>query len=88
MVDAKTGRVAPDPNHPATRRQLLEYQIYYAAHAVYLYDGESDTLKKVCFPQLPGSRRAMRTGVIIGIAVGAAATAAGFALQQWVTRFL
>lgn len=82
MVDAKTGRIAPDPNHPATRRQLLEYQIYYAAHAVYLFDGETNKLKKVRFPQLPGSRRAMKTGIIIGVALGAATTATVFALLQ------
>ena len=49
VVEVKTGDVAPDPLHPATRRQLLEYGLVFGV-GVLLLDAEAGTLVEVEFP--------------------------------------
>jgi hypothetical protein len=51
VVEVKSGARAPDPLHPPTRRQLLEYQLGYAGTAgVLLVDMERRRVIRVRFP--------------------------------------
>lgn len=52
VAEVKTGTRAPDPAHPATRRQLLEYQLVFDVDGVLLVDMEAETLHAVEFPIL------------------------------------
>lgn len=47
VAEVKTGRRAPDPTHPATRRQLMEYLIAFPVHGVLLVDMESGRLRRI-----------------------------------------
>lgn len=50
VAEVKTGAVATDPLHVATRRQLLEYQLGYAdARGVLLVDMERGAVMRVRF---------------------------------------
>jgi hypothetical protein len=58
VAECKTGEVAPRLTTAATRRQLLEYQVAYAACGVALVDATAGTVQEVRFdlPSLsPGS---------------------------------
>ncbi|MFT4974888.1 MAG: hypothetical protein ACI8S6_000771 [Myxococcota bacterium] len=50
IAEVKTGRLAPDPNFPATRRQLLEYQLAFDVDGVILVAPEQQTIVYVDFP--------------------------------------
>lgn len=50
VAEVKTGALAPDPRHPATRRQLLEYRLAFPVHGVLLVDMESRRVHRVDFP--------------------------------------
>ena len=50
VAEVKTGTTAPDPTHPATRRQLLEYLHVFDAHGVLLVDMEAQRVHRVAFP--------------------------------------
>lgn len=50
VAEVKTGRRAPDPAHPATRRQLLEYQRVFQPDGLLLVDVEGEALITVAFP--------------------------------------
>lgn len=52
VVEVKTGRVAPDPTSPTTRRQLLEYCLVFGSDRLLLLDMESRQLQTIVFPQL------------------------------------
>lgn len=54
VADVKTGRKAPDPGQPATRRQLLEYLLAFEADGALVVDMEARTLHEVSFPGLLG----------------------------------
>lgn len=55
VAEVKTGDVAPNPLHPATRRQLLEYLITHEADGVLLVDVPAGRVVEVRFPELePG----------------------------------
>lgn len=54
VADVKTGRQAPDPRQPATRRQLLEYLLVFEADGALVVDMESRTLRAISFPGLLG----------------------------------
>lgn len=57
IVEVKTGKKAPDPAYPATRRQLFEYAHLFGVDALFLLDGEKLTLVRVEFDApSPGSR--------------------------------
>jgi len=64
VAEVKTGSKAPDPNFPATRRQLLEYAHVFAPYGVLLVDAEAGTIREVCFPERinGGLRPRPRTG--------------------------
>lgn len=53
VADVKTGLRAPDPTNPATRRQLLEYQIAFDVDGVLLIDMHVGRICEVRFPE-PG----------------------------------
>ena len=52
VAEVKTGDVAPNPLHPATRRQLLEYLLIFEPVAVLLVDVEEGDVMEVEFPSL------------------------------------
>lgn len=54
VAECKTGEVAPRLTTAATRRQLLEYQVAYAACGVALVDATAGTVQEVRF-SLPDS---------------------------------
>jgi hypothetical protein len=49
VVDAKSGSEGVDPTSIATRRQLLEYFIYYNADNAYVYNSKENSLHLVSF---------------------------------------
>ncbi|MEZ4232272.1 MAG: hypothetical protein R3B89_24050 [Polyangiaceae bacterium] len=50
-ADVKTGAEAPRLRNPATRRQLLEYQLAYEVDGVLLVDMEGKAIRCVQFPE-------------------------------------
>jgi hypothetical protein len=52
LADVKSGVEAPSPTAPATRRQLLEYQLAFAVDGVLLVDMASDRVLHVDFADL------------------------------------
>lgn len=50
VAEIKTGDVAPDPAHPPTRRQLLEYRLAFDVDGVILVDMEQRSVHEVRFP--------------------------------------
>lgn len=51
VAEVKTGRRAPDPTFPTTRRQLLEYTLAFAPYGVLLVDMEAEEISSVDFPR-------------------------------------
>ncbi len=49
VAEVKTGERAPDPTHPPTRRQLLEYSLVFGADAVLLVDVPARAVRAVSF---------------------------------------
>ena len=63
VAEVKTGGVAPDPCHPATRRQLLEYLLAFPVDGVLLVDMAERRVREVRFPDraaAPDQRSRMR----------------------------
>ena len=52
VADVKTGRAAPRASHPATRRQLLEYQLAFGVQGALLVDMEAQQVHHVGFDDL------------------------------------
>ncbi len=52
VAEVKTGALAPDPRHPPTRRQLLEYWLAYDTDGVLLVNAESGRIVEVGFPAI------------------------------------
>ena len=50
-AEVKTGRLAPDPGYPPTRRQLREYWRVFDDCGILLVDAESGTVTEVCFDE-------------------------------------
>lgn len=50
VADVKTGERAPDPTHPATRRQLMEYQRVFDCDGVLVVDMDREVVHHVRFP--------------------------------------
>ncbi len=55
VAEVKTGDLVPDPTHPATRRQLLEYALVFGADEVLLVDVPAGEIHVVGFPMLAGA---------------------------------
>lgn len=49
VAEVKTGDVAPDPRHPPTRRQLLEYACVFEASEVLLVDVPAGRVRAISF---------------------------------------
>lgn len=47
VAEVKTGTRAPDPTHPATRRQLMEYLVAFPVAGVLLVDMEEGRVRRV-----------------------------------------
>ena len=52
VADVKTGEAAPNPRLPATRRQLLEYLLAFAADGALVVDMRRRRIREVSFPGL------------------------------------
>lgn len=50
VAEVKTGDRAPDPTHPPTRRQLLEYALVFDAREVLLVDVPAGNVRAIAFP--------------------------------------
>lgn len=50
VAEVKTGDYAPDPTHPPTRRQLLEYGRAFPDHGLLLVDAEAGVVMEIAFP--------------------------------------
>lgn len=50
VAEVKTGTRAPDPTHPATRRQLMEYLVAFPVGGVLLVDMEARRVRRVRRP--------------------------------------
>lgn len=73
IAEVKTGRLAPRLDHPATRRQLLEYRLAFGVDGVLLVDMEHGRVHEVRFPgRAPGGNAAW-PWLLAGLAAGAAA---------------
>ena len=69
VVEVKTGAGAA-PARRDTRRQLLEYALYYPVSGVLLFNGEDETIEHVEFPRSEGSvRPRFWTGLFVGSAL-------------------
>ncbi|MEZ4400155.1 MAG: hypothetical protein R3B06_09060 [Kofleriaceae bacterium] len=84
VAEIKTGDDAPSLTNPATRRQLLEYQVAYAVVGVVLVDATAGAVHEVRFELTPPASAPTRGGAglafTVGVAAGvAAALALGFA---------
>jgi Holliday junction resolvase-like predicted endonuclease len=55
VAEVKTGAIAPDPTHPATRRQLLEYRLAFDVDGVLLVDMEREAVHEIGFPDVEWS---------------------------------
>jgi len=49
VAEVKTGRLAPDPLYPPTRRQLLEYLFVFDPDGLLVVDVESRAIREVVF---------------------------------------
>jgi hypothetical protein len=49
VAEVKTGDRAPDPRHPPTRRQLLEYAVVFDAAEVLLVDVPAGEVRAISF---------------------------------------
>ena len=56
VAEVKTGNRAPDPRHPPTRRQLLEYSLVFGAREVLLVDVEAGEVRSIGFPAVYSQR--------------------------------
>lgn len=52
VAEVKTGSLVPNPKHPQTRRQLLEYSMAFAPMGVLLVDMEAREVHRVRFPRV------------------------------------
>ena len=50
VAEVKTGERAPDPKHPPTRRQLLEYCYAFDPDGLLLVDMSTRRVREVAFP--------------------------------------
>ena len=78
VADVKTGRLAPQVENAATRRQLLEYRLAFDVDGVLLVDVEAGEVQEVEFAlpdQIPAplwSLRLIWLAVGVGLGLGAA----------------
>lgn len=76
VAEIKTGHLAPRLDHPATRRQLLEYALAFDVQGVLLVDAESGRIHEVTFPIAVRRHSGAHKGwawLLAGATLGAAA---------------
>ncbi len=78
VAEVKTGASARRPEHPPTRRQLLEYRHAFSVDGVLLVQPEEGAIREVEF-QVPTRTRASLGWIAIAFLVGAA-------VALWVSR--
>lgn len=49
VADVKSGNLVPEPTHPATRRQLLEYLLVFEADGALLVDPTEGIVREIGF---------------------------------------
>ena len=49
VAEVKSGKLVTDPTHPATRRQLLEYQLAFDVDGILLVDMHHECIHQVAF---------------------------------------
>lgn len=78
VAEIKTGEAAPSLTNPATRRQLLEYQVAYGVAGVVLVDATAATVHEVRFDLAPPADPPAITWplFVAGLGTGAALVAA------------
>ena len=80
VAEVKTGAQAPSLANPATRRQLLEYQLAFAAVGVVLVDVDAGALHEVRFAVPAATPRRLGWAVGAGFVLGAITAAGALAL--------
>ena len=80
VAEVKTGAHAPSLANPATRRQLLEYQLAFAAVGVVLVDVDANALHEVRFAVPAATPQRLGLAVGAGFVLGAIVTAGAIAL--------
>ncbi len=74
VAEVKTGEAAPRPEHPPTRRQLLEYRHAFDVDGVLLVHAEAERVQEVEFPPAPVEGAPSRLAwLAVGALLGAAA---------------
>ena len=68
VIEVKSGDLAPNPNHSATRRQLLEYAHVYRPDGLLLADMTAVTLSTIEFDLVLKSQTAVNNNKLIGLA--------------------
>jgi Holliday junction resolvase-like predicted endonuclease len=81
VAEVKSGRMAPQPRHGATRRQLLEYRLAFDVDGILLVEPEHALIREVRFPTVETKDRG-RAGRMVWPLVALAATAA---LAWWLS---
>ncbi len=80
VVEVKTGKLAPRLDTPATRRQLLEYQLAFEVDGVLLFDAEARALRAISFPERAARSSRGKSGwLVLAIAALAVALTVGLA---------
>lgn len=85
VVEVKTGAVATRLDTPATRRQLLEYQLAFDVDGVLLFDAEASALRVVTFPDRSGrahTRTAANANGRLVLVLALVAAGVAFALSR------
>jgi hypothetical protein len=73
VAEVKTGTTAPRPEHPPTRRQLLEYRHAFLVDGVLLVQPEEGAIREIDFP-IPTRTGTSLGWIVLAFLVGAAAT--------------
>ena len=68
VIEVKSGDVAPNANHSATRRQLLEYAHVYRPDGLLLADMTAITLSTIEFDLVLKNQTAVNNNKLIGLA--------------------
>ncbi len=85
VVEVKTGKSAPNPANPTTRRQLFEYAHVFAADGLILADMEQGRLLTIRFAPAPGRQPGRQGRLRYGLFVVALLVTllAGIWLGKW-----
>ena len=68
VIEVKSGDLAPNPNHSATRQQLLEYAHVYRPDGLLLTDMTAITLSAIELDLVLRNQTAVNNNKLIGLA--------------------